>query len=462
MFRFYLALWAAKLVNVLIGVFAPDRGSNYAGVVALKIDPEYVSRFKGIDYEKVLFITGTNGKSTTNNLIHHILKECGVPVHSNLEGANMLPGIARLLTKSSSLTGRAADGWFICETDERSIPKIIPHLPAANYLVINLTEDQVQRNGDPGYIFAMIRDAIPQGSRLYLNHDEPKAGALADSESTVVTFGVTRYHNSYPAPKDNVHTPCPSCYHPLHFDYFNNQGVGPYTCANCGYNNHSPADYEITQLDQANKRFSMDGQHYPMPLDLPYMIYNEAAAIAVARDLIGLEAPQIAAALENFTNIAGRYEVFYRGEKEIKSMRIKQENPETLQNVINVIASDPDPKLIVFALLPVEDFKPWYMNTAYLLSCNVDRLLDTAYEGIYHIGEAVSYDTYRFFKYLGVPDKVNHLIPESDIERLLEAIDREDCDNIYVVPSVNFYRQLVDQVKKGGLTTPCPERLRNY
>lgn len=462
MFRFYIALWSAKIVNALIGILAPDRGSNYAGMVALKIDPDYVSHFKGIDYGKVLFITGTNGKSTTNNLIYHILKECDVPVHCNLEGANMLPGIARLLTKSASLTGRAAEGWYICETDERSIPRIVPQLPARNYLILNITEDQVQRNGDAGYILDMIRAAIPEGSRLYLNHDEPKSGSLADLSEDTVTFGVTRYHNSYPAPEDNVHTPCPSCYHPLHFEYFNNQGVGPYTCTNCGFSNSRPADWLISDIDQDGKQFRLNGCYYPMPLDLPYMIYNEAAAIAVALDLVKLQPAPVAKALQSFTNIAGRYEVFHRGDKEIKSLRIKQENPETLQNVLNVIASDPEPKLVVFALLPVEDFKPWYMNTAYLLSCNVDRMLDTAYDGIYHIGEAVSYDTHRFFRYLGVPDSKNHLLPDSDIGPLLEAIDRETCGNIYVIPSVNFYRQLVDQVKKGGLTTPCPDRLRNY
>ena len=84
------------------------------------------------------------------------------------------------------------------------------------------------------------------------------------------------------------------------------------------------------------------------------------------------------------------------------------------------------------------------------------------YEGIYHVGEAVAHDTRRFFEYLGVQDERNHLLPTNAIEPLLEALDQEACDNIYIVPSVNFYRQMVDQVKQGGLTSPCPDRLRNY
>lgn len=462
MLRFYLALWASKLVNLGIRLLAPQRGSNYAGLVALKIDPQFVHHVKGKNPSKTLFITGTNGKSTTNNLIYHILSKNNVPVVSNIEGANMLPGIARMLLNTCSMTGRAKDAWYICETDERSISNIVPQMKPGYFLAVNITEDQVQRNSDPGFIMDLVREALPEGLHMILNADEPKSRTFGDLAKRVTTFGVTEYHNSYPPANDNVHTPCPHCYHPLDFTYFNNQGQGRYTCHNCGYANAGEADYYITELDAASNSFVLNGDRYPMPLDLPYMVYNEAAAIAVARELVGLEPRAIASALESYTNIAGRYEVFNRGSKTLKSLRIKQENPETLQNVINVISSDPNPKIVVFALLPVEDFKPWYMNVAYLLSCNVDRMLQTPIDRLYHIGDAVSHDSHRFFHYLGVDEATNVLLPDSRVETLLSALDRETCDNIYIIPSVNFYTELVDQVQKGGLTSPCPERLRKY
>ena len=67
--KFLLALWFGKAINFLINIIDKTRGSNFSGEKALLIDKQMVAHFKGIDPEKVLFITGTNGKSTTNNLI---------------------------------------------------------------------------------------------------------------------------------------------------------------------------------------------------------------------------------------------------------------------------------------------------------------------------------------------------------------------------------------------------------
>ncbi|MEE0514928.1 MAG: Mur ligase family protein, partial [Emergencia sp.] len=104
--RFYIALWFAKLINVIINIVDKSRGSNFSGEKAMKIDPKMVAHFKGIDCSKVLFITGTNGKSTTTNLVTHIFRSNGKKVIANLEGANLIYGIATALSKVSTLTGK--------------------------------------------------------------------------------------------------------------------------------------------------------------------------------------------------------------------------------------------------------------------------------------------------------------------------------------------------------------------
>jgi UDP-N-acetylmuramyl tripeptide synthase len=171
-----MALWFAKLINFLISIVDKSRGTNLAGEKAMKIDPQMVSHFKGIDPKKVLFITGTNGKSTTNNLINHIFRANGKKVVSNLEGANLIFGVCTALIKASSLGGRVKADFFIFETDERYVPVIRKQLPAANLLITNLQKDQVQRNGDPDYIYRKLKEAVSGGDiRLFLNNDEPRA-----------------------------------------------------------------------------------------------------------------------------------------------------------------------------------------------------------------------------------------------------------------------------------------------
>ena len=98
---FYIALWLGKIINALINIIDKKRGSNYSGKIILKICPDFLTKFKSIDHDKILFITGTNGKSSTNNLVNHILTANGKKVVSNLEGANLLPGIITSFIKAA-------------------------------------------------------------------------------------------------------------------------------------------------------------------------------------------------------------------------------------------------------------------------------------------------------------------------------------------------------------------------
>ena len=63
--KFLLVLWLSKLAAAAINLVDRSRGSSYSGYIAIRLMPDFVRHFRGIDYSKVVFITGTNGKSTT-------------------------------------------------------------------------------------------------------------------------------------------------------------------------------------------------------------------------------------------------------------------------------------------------------------------------------------------------------------------------------------------------------------
>ena len=52
--KFILTLWLSKLVAVAINLIDRSRGSNYSGMIATRLMPDFVRHFKGIDYNKLI------------------------------------------------------------------------------------------------------------------------------------------------------------------------------------------------------------------------------------------------------------------------------------------------------------------------------------------------------------------------------------------------------------------------
>ena len=167
---FIIALWVGKFTNLLCKIFHKS-GTFISGEMAKKVQKDFVKHFRGIDYSKVVFVTGTNGKSTTTNIIAHTLKSAGKSIATNTEGANMMSGVATTLIKNSSLFGKFKKEYLVLEIDERSLKAIREVLPAKNLCISNLQKDQVQRNGDPDFIYSMFRDTINKDVTLFVNNE---------------------------------------------------------------------------------------------------------------------------------------------------------------------------------------------------------------------------------------------------------------------------------------------------
>lgn len=449
-FRFSRALITGKLGAFAIRLIDKNRGTNWAGEKAMGIDPDLLSHFSGIDPAKVLFITGTNGKSTVNNLINHILTYNGYKVVSNFEGANLITGVATALVKASSLSGEVKGDFYIFETDERYLYQIRKQLPSANLLITNLQKDQVQRNGDPDFIYRKIARVIDDfGMRLFLNGDEPRSASLAERGKSAVFYGASKHAKSFTKNDSFVTMPCPKCHSRIVFDYFNNDGMGSFHCSECGYSNCDAA-YGARDIDFENKTFTINGTKFKMPYDLPYMIYNYAAAVAAAKELAGISEEDSAKALESFKLLGGRIDsIEYKGKK-IKYMRFKQENPETLQNFINVISSDPEEKVVVIGFGTVNDFDPHYINSFYAFDCDYSELINSNVSKYIFVTDTIAYDAANSFIYGGVdPEKVE-VLPTNNEEEILKTITKESCDNVYLTIELHRFEHMkAFSVKEG-------------
>ena len=452
--KFIVALWIGKIVVILTKIIDKERGTNVPGAFAFKVSKDFISNFTNIDYEKVVFITGTNGKSTTNNMIVHCMRSAGKTVCTNIEGANLITGIATAMIKYSNIWGKMKTEYLVFETDERFLKYIHELLPAKNICITNIQKDQVQRNGEPDYIYQKIKNIIKDDINIYVNNQEPRSKSFEDFSKNVVYYGVEKNVKSFKKDdKYSVTMPCPKCNGKIKFDYYNVDNIGNFECTSCGHRSNNDIEFLAKNIDYSNNTFECLGNTYKIDYVQPYFIYNYILCIAICKK-IGISDDKIEQALRTFKNLSGRFEVVKYGDKRIKYVRMKQENPETLQSALDFVCDDKEKKILVMGLSEVKDINPYYANTFYTFDCDFKKLKKANIEKYICFSEAVAYDSANRLIYDGIPKEKIEIIPTENEKEVLDKIKEYKCNNIYLITLLKKFEEIKEEVKnrRGELT----------
>lgn len=452
------ALVAGKLGNLAMSVIDKNR-AGWAGGKAMDIDPELLSSFSGIDPERVLFVSGTNGKSDVTAMIYHILRIRGYKVVSNVGGDDLIGGVASSLIKASSLSGRINADFYIFDVDENCVHLLTGKMPCGNILITNLQKGQQQRSGDPDTVRRKMERAVKSpGMKLIVNGDEPRACSLADSAEKAVFFSVSRHSKAFTGNQTFVTMPCPKCRRNVRFSYFNNGGIGEFCCEKCGYTNNggnaadstqTEADYMVTDVDFAQRTFRINGAEVPMKYDIPHLLYDYAAAIAACREIAGITEEQSISALESFSLTSGQTEtVTYKG-KSIKCMSFRQENPDTLQEVINSIAEDKNEKVLGVGLGSFDDTILPYLNTFSAFDCDYSALIESIVRKYIFFTETTAYDSANSFIYGGAEPFKVEVFPTDDEEEILQTMLLSGCENMYLITDTDRLERIRLFAQKG-------------
>lgn len=448
---FYIVLWACQIMNFLITKVIKHGGSNITGKIALMIQKDFISNFTNLNLNNVIMVTGTNGKTSTTNLIAYTLKTAGKSVATNNEGANMLPGVATTLIKNSTIKGKFNKEYLVLEIDERSIEKIHSKLPAKHLLVTNILKDQVQRNGDPEFILKKISNVINEDMTLYLNNEEPRSKSLENKTRKVIYYSIDKNAQSFT--KEGfyeVTLPCPKCSNKIKYNYYNIENIGEFQCHVCQNKSEYAPNVKITEIDTENKTFMCQNEKYEINYTLPFYMYNYASVLAVCKNM-EIETEKIKESFKTFTNPLERREHIEYKDKKIKYLRMKQENPETLQNALNTIAEDKSKKAVLIGLFEIKDFEPAYANTFYFFDCGIKPIVETDVEKYICFSRTVSYDCANRLIYEGVDRKKIDTIDSDDVELPLNMLDEIETDNIYIVTGMKPYKKIKKYfADKGG------------
>lgn len=453
---FYLIIIFSKVLNFFINIFFKGRGTDISGLIAYKIMPDFLKRVKNIDPDKVIIVTGTNGKSTATNLIVTTLRNMGKTVSANLEGANLTTGAITTVLKNITLTGKLKTEYLVIESDERYLQITYPQLKPKHLVITNLQKDQMQRSATPEFIYNKVKETIKISKNVYLNADEPISLSLKRfAPGNVITYGVEKNDKSFVKPEEEISTfPCYYCSSKMSFDYFNLDNIGGFRCTECGYKKETP-DFNVENIDYRRKIITVNGKKYMTNYNMMYFQYTYVIAIAVLTNL-GFTYEEINNNLYKFENIHGRIDDlryhFLDDEdtmkvKKVKYHRIKQGNSETLQTVLNIITEDIKDKTVIFFLNEVEDYPPYFTSSFYIFDVNLNKL-KMQNPNIICFGRSVAYDVANKLKYEGFNEDKLTVIESADGKDLFKELEKDKYgDNIYLILPIERLPKLKKELK---------------
>ena len=347
-----LALIAGKLILVLLKIIGRNGGS-LPGKVAVKICPILLKFFKYP--QKTILVTGTNGKTSTANLIYQSFEKAGYKTVSNSRGDNIINGIASLLIKNSSLGFKINADVLVLEVDELTLAKNLPYIQASDIVITNFFRDQLDRVGEMETIILKIQNSLlDYHGSLYLNEDDPNVNRFAHfvKNAEVITFGVEKVpHSKEKSEEAKEGRFCPVCGNELIHDYYQYSHIGKYHCISCDFSSDLP-DFTAENINYAQKSFDLVSKskkictlHYN--LSATYHIYNLTAASCLCINY-NVDEKVLDDVFSHFHLGIGRMETLEVKGKNILLNLVK--NPAGANEILKYIEDEEGKKSFIFLL----------------------------------------------------------------------------------------------------------------
>lgn len=323
--RYRLAVLAGRLARWVLRL--RGGGSAVPGRVALAIAPRFLERSMSRLPLGVLFVSGSNGKSTTTNMLTGILREHGLDVVTNPSGGNLPQGIASALLASVPLDGYVRGDVAVIEVDEAYGVNLATILKPRGALLLNVQIDQLNRFFEPARVVGMLRSIADAASEFVVvnANDDSLRGVGADLAAQgrdVTAFGV--------APSLIAASP---------------NGLANVKDFAPGDESALPAPRVVVgELAARTARLDVDGS--PLEVALParglHYAVDAAGATATAVRVLGdrFSADATARAMMSLRTVYGRGETLRVGDEDVEIIMMK--NPPSLQLNLDYLEEPPE------------------------------------------------------------------------------------------------------------------------
>ena len=440
--RFYFSIICGKLTIALLRLLK-RRATNFPGTVVLKICPKFLKYIE--KPEKIIAVTGTNGKTTVSNMINDILRDNGYDCTNNNFGGNVDTGISAALLKESTLSGKAKKKYCVLEIDERSAVRIYPYIQPDILVVTNLTRDSYRRNAHVEYIFDILDNNIPDKTHLVLNADDLISSSLKKNNKRTY-FGMQPFDDEQ-LPGHNIVrdiTVCPVCNSPLEYSFLRYNHIGRAKCSSCSFCSPAP-DFETVSKQPAGEGHSEitvahggGYEKYTVPCESVINLYNATAVITALRTF-GLSEEQIRESFKKINVVKTRFDMVEVNGRVLRCILAKGQNPVACSHTLSIAKNTPD-SAVILLWDDYYDRKETSENTAWYYDVDFEFLQNDNIKQVIIAGKR-SADLFLRLLIAGIPEeKIVTTAQENDAAALLKL---DSIKNIFI-----FFDMYLDQYKE--------------
>ena len=344
--RFSLAKAAGAVSTWGLRHVAHRPAANLPGKIALAIDPDLLDELRGKCTQGSVITVGTNGKTSTNNLLADAFEAAGRTIICNRTGANLAAGI------TSALLQQPAAQWGVFECDELWLAHVLPRLRSNYVLLLNLFRDQLDRCGEIDRIQTSIAGALAASpdTVLVYNADDPLCARIADEvPNRTIAYGLDESMGLAQNTVTDAQM-CQKCDGMVRYHYRQYGQLGDYFCDQC--------DFARPTLDFAGRDIAIgpagvtmevcgpagcESVHTPQPT--PYAAYNLVASYALCREA-GIPTADFQRAQDAFNPRNGRLQRYRLGGRDVLLNLAK--NPTGFNQNLKIVEADQGPKMVAF------------------------------------------------------------------------------------------------------------------
>lgn len=435
-----IVIFVCKFINKLSKLLGHE-GSVIGGHYALKLDKNILKKIELPKY--VVGITGSSGKSSSTELMYNILTKNNYTVCYNKEGSNTINGITSMILNNCNFFGKVKKDILLMELDEQFMKYIFEHITPTHLMITNITRDQPPRNSHPEKIYNAIKGAIPEGTTLILNVDDPFVNRLRINHKGIkVSYGVSQNDYSIASKLHNLDACyCPICNSKLEYEFYHYGHIGSYQCPKYHFYRGTP-QYEAKNVDVVNRRITINEKEVKLPSNFLYTVYFVTGCYTLCKSL-GLSDDEILSVLNDDIKTK-RLNIYKFNKRKWQMLASKNENNLSYKQSLDYIIHEDGDKTII---LGFDSSSRRYKENdiSWIWDIDFEILKHDSIKNIILIGK-FCYDLELRMKYANIEDDKIILVP--DLKDLSNIIKKKTKGNIYSMVCFDKEIQLKNIIKE--------------